>query len=112
MLIKVLLILRDAAGSYPNGISIYFAAERSLILNPQIIATIYYKTEKTRGGHQKGSFDSAEFAKLMQDFERARKSPAKGHQPHYYVIYSVDDPTERKELCLFFNDVDHIERHD
>ena len=81
-------------------------------MNTRIIATIYYKTEKPRGVEQKGSFDFAEFAKLMQDFETARKSPAKGHQPHYYVIYSVDNPTERKELCLFFNDVDRIERHD
>jgi hypothetical protein len=81
-------------------------------LNTRIIATIYYKTEKPRGGHQKGSFDFAEFAKLMQDFESARKSPAKGHHPHYYVIYSVDNPNEKNELCLFFNDVDRIERHD
>ena len=89
-----------------------FAPERSPILNPRIIATIHYKTEKIRGGQQKGAFDSAEFAKLMQDFESVRKSPAKGHQPRYYVIYSIDDPTEKKELCLFFIDVDRIERHD
>ena len=87
-------------------------AERSFILKPRVIATIYYKTEKPGGGHQKGSFDFAEFAKLLQDFERASKSPAKGYQPHYYVIYSLDSPPERRELCLFFNDVDRIERDD
>jgi len=48
----------------------------------------------------------------MQDFESARKSPAKGHQPRYYVIYSIDNPSEGEELCLFFNDVDRIERDD
>jgi hypothetical protein len=81
-------------------------------LKPRVIATIHYKTDKTHGGQQKGSFDFAEFAKLMQDFDSASKSPAKGHKPHYYVIYSLDTPDERRELCLFFNDVDRIERDD
>jgi hypothetical protein len=57
-----------------------------------------------------GAFDSAEFTKLMQDFNGFRKSPAKNPTPHYYVIYSLDNPLEGKELCLFFHEVERIKR--
>ena len=74
-----------------------------------VIATIHFNTGSS---HRTGAFDFAEFAKLIQDFDRFRNSAAKPRRPHYYVIYSLDNPSEGKEFCLFFDEVERIERHE
>jgi hypothetical protein len=76
----------------------------------RVIATIHFNTDRYGSRHRTGAFDSAEFAKLMQDFDSFRKSPAKNPTPCYYVIYSLDNPPEAKELCLFFHEVERIQR--
>ncbi len=76
----------------------------------RVIATIHFKTNSNGSSLRMGAFDFAEFAKLMQDFDRSRKSPANDPTPHYYVIYSLDNPAEAKELRLFFNEVERITR--
>jgi hypothetical protein len=76
----------------------------------RVIATIHFNTNSYGSSLRTGAFDPAEFAKLMQDFDRSRKSPAKDLTPHYYVIYSLDNPAEGKELCLFFREVELITR--
>jgi len=78
----------------------------------RVIATIHFNTDRYGSSHRTGAFDFAEFAKLMQDFDSFRKSPAKNAPPCYYVIHSLDDPSEAKELCLFFHEVGSIKRGD
>jgi hypothetical protein len=76
----------------------------------RVIATIHFNTNSHGSSLLTGAFDFAEFAKLMQDFDRSRKSPAKDPTPHYYVIYSLDNPAEGKELSLCFHEVELITR--
>ena len=76
----------------------------------RIIATIHFNTDRYGSRHRTGAFDSAEFAKLMQDFDSFRKSPKQSPTPYYYVIYSLDNPPESKELRLFFHEVERIQR--
>jgi len=76
----------------------------------RVIATIHFSTNSHGSSLRKGAFDFGEFAKLMQDFDRSRKAPGQDPTPHYYVIYSLDNPTEGKELCLFFHEVQLITR--
>ena len=76
----------------------------------KVTATIHFNTDRYGSRHRTGAFDFAEFAKLMQDFDSFHKSPAKNPPPCYYVIYSLDDPPEAKELCLFFHEVESIKR--
>jgi hypothetical protein len=76
----------------------------------RVIATIHFNTDRYGSRHRTGAFDSAEFAKLMQDFDSFRKSPAKIPTPYYYVISSLDNPFKSKELCLFFHEVERIQQ--
>jgi hypothetical protein len=76
----------------------------------RVIATIYFNTDKYGSRHRTGAFDFAEFAKLTQDFDSFRKARAKIPTSYCYVIYSLDDPPEGKELCLFFHEVERINR--
>jgi hypothetical protein len=76
----------------------------------RVIATIHFNTDRYGHTLRKGAFDFAEFAKLMQDFDRSRKSSVRDPAPYYYVIYSLDNPGEGTELCLFFHEVDLIAR--
>ena len=76
----------------------------------RVIATIHFNTDRYGSRHRTGAFDFAEFTKLMRDFESFRKSPAKKPTPNYYVIYSLDNLAEGKELCLFFHEVERIDR--
>ena len=75
----------------------------------RVIATICFSTDRHGGRKRTGAFDSGEFAKLVRDFDNFRKSPAKTPTPHYYVIYSLENPSEGEELCLFFHEVESIE---
>jgi hypothetical protein len=76
----------------------------------RVVATILFNTDRYGSRHRAGAFEFAEFAKLIQDFDSFRKAPTKNPPPHYYVIYSLDNPPEGKELCLFFNEVDRIKQ--
>jgi hypothetical protein len=76
----------------------------------RVIGTIHFNTNSYGSSLRTGAFDFAEFAKLMQDFDRSRKSSAKDPRPYYYVIYSLDNPAEGKELRLFFHEVELITR--
>jgi hypothetical protein len=76
----------------------------------RVSATIYFNTDRYGSRRRTGAFDSAEFAKLTQDFDSFRKSPAKHPTPYYYVIYSLDNRLEGQELCLFFHEVERIKR--
>ncbi len=76
----------------------------------RVIATIHFNTGRHGSTLRTGAFDFAEYAKLMQDFDRSRKSSIKDPTPFYYVIYSLDNPAEGTELCLFFHEVDLIAR--
>jgi len=76
----------------------------------RVSATIYFNTDRYGSRRRTGAFDSAEFAKLTQDFDSFRKSPAKHPKPYYYVIYSLDNPLEGKELRLFFDEVERIKQ--
>jgi hypothetical protein len=78
----------------------------------RIIATIYYNTDRHGTRQETGAFDFGEFAKLIQDLRRSKESSAKRSMSYSYVIYSVDDPTSYKELRLFIDDVERIERND
>jgi hypothetical protein len=79
-------------------------------VKPRITATIHYNTVVNGRMEQTGAFEFAEFTKLMKDFENSRKSPAVGSVPCYFVMYAVDNPAERRELRLLFNQVDRVER--
>ena len=76
----------------------------------RIIATIHYNAEVNGRKEQTGAFEFAEFAKLMKDFERSRKSPEQGSVACYFVMYAVDNPAERRELRLLFDQVERVER--
>jgi hypothetical protein len=76
----------------------------------RVVATIHFNTNRYGSRYRTGAFDFAEFAKLMQDFDSFRKSRPKNPTPHYYVIYSLGNPPEGKELCLFFHEVERIKR--
>jgi hypothetical protein len=76
----------------------------------RVIATIHFNTDRYGSRHRTGAFDFAEFAKLTRDFDSFRKSPANNPTPYYYVIYSLDNPPEGKELCLFFHEVERIKQ--
>ena len=76
----------------------------------RVIATIHFNTDRYGIRHRTGAFDFAEFAKLMKDFNSFRKSPGENPPPYYYVIYSLDNAHEGKELCLFFHEVERITR--
>jgi hypothetical protein len=81
-----------------------------IIVPLSVTATIHFNKDRYVGRRITGVFDYAEFAKLMQDFDSFRKSPTKTPTPYYYVIYSSDNLTEGKELCLFFHEVESIQR--
>ena len=78
----------------------------------RVNATIHFNTERYGSRRRMGAFDSSEFSKLVQDFERFRKSPARVSPPFYYVIYSLDNPTDGTELRLLFHEVERIEREE
>ena len=80
-------------------------------MKSRVIATIYY-TGRNGLREQTGAFDRGEFAKLMQDFRRSQESPGTRSISFSYVIYSIEDPTSHKELRLFFDDIERIERSD
>lgn len=75
-----------------------------------VTATIHFNTDRYVGRRITGVFDYAEFAKLMQDFDSFTRSPTKAPTPYYYVIYSLDNLAEGQELCLFFHEVESIQR--
>ena len=75
----------------------------------RVIATISFSTDRHGGRKRTGAFDSAEFVKLVRDYDNFCKSPARTPTPYYYVIYSLEDPSEGEELCLFFHEVERIE---
>jgi hypothetical protein len=81
-------------------------------VKPRVVATIHYNIEVDGSRQQTGAFEFAEFAKLMKDFESSRVSPAKGLVPCYFVMYATDNTVGRRELCLFFNRVESIERRE
>ena len=76
----------------------------------RVNATIHFNTDRYTGKKRKGAFDFAEFAKLMRDLDSFRESRAKDQEPHYYVIYSLDNPASGEELCLCFHEVEAVER--
>ena len=76
----------------------------------RVIATIHFNTDRYGSRHRTGAFDFGEFTKLMLDLNGFRKSPANNPTPYYYVIYSLDNPREAQELCLFFHEVERIQR--
>ena len=79
-------------------------------MKPRIIATIHYNVEVNGRSEQTGAFDFAEFTKLIRDFENSRNSPTAGSLPCCFVMYAVDNPVESRELRLYFNQVERIER--
>lgn len=76
----------------------------------RVNATIHFNTDRYGTRRRRGAFEFGEFTKLMQDFDRFRQSSGKDPKPYYYVIYSLDNPSEGEELCLYFHEVERINR--